>query len=230
MNMEALLEIEDVWKKYDMDGAEPLVVLKEINATINKGDFVAIVGPSGSGKSTMMHIVGALDRPSWGKVSLKKKDISELGESGLAQLRGKTIGFIFQQFNLIPTLSALENVMLPMEIFDESTHVAKERAEKLLKILDLGNRFHHKPNQLSGGQQQRVAIARALSNNPDIILADEPTGNLDSKTGMFVIDFLTKLNKEGKTIILITHDMGLIKNANKVIKLMDGRIIKESKK
>jgi putative ABC transport system ATP-binding protein len=227
--MEPLLEIRDVWKKYDMGEAEPLVVLKEINTTVYKGEFVAIIGPSGSGKSTMMHIVGALDRPSWGHVFLKKVDISKLGESGLAQLRGKTIGFIFQQFNLLPTLTALENVMLPMEIFDGDGKDAKTKAEALLKMLDLGERLHHKPTQLSGGQQQRVAIARALANDPEIILADEPTGNLDSKTGMFVIDFLTKLNKQGKTIILITHDMSLIKHATKVVHLKDGRVLKEVK-
>jgi len=225
--METLLELSDVWKKYDMDGTAPTVVLKEIDTKIQKGDFVAIIGPSGSGKSTMMHIVGALDRPSFGSVLLKGQNIDELNESELAHLRGKTIGFIFQQFNLIPTLNALENVMLPMEIFDESDSKAREKAKALLEMLDLGERMHHRPNQLSGGQQQRVAIARALSNDPEIILADEPTGNLDSKTGEFVMNFLKKLNKEGKTIILITHDMGLIKYASKVIHIKDGRVIKE---
>jgi len=224
-----LIELKNVWKKYDMGEAEPLVVLKNINLKINKGEFLAITGPSGSGKSTIANLIGALDKPSFGSILLKNKDISSLSESSLAYLRGKTIGFIFQQFNLLPTLNAIKNVMLPMEMTNESENVSKERAKMLLESLDLGERLYHKPNQLSGGQQQRVAIARALSNNPEIILADEPTGNLDSKTGKFVIDFLVKLNKEGKTIVLITHDLGLIKYAERIIYLMDGRIDKEIK-
>jgi putative ABC transport system ATP-binding protein len=229
MEQKNVIKIENVWKKYDMGKADPLVVLKKINLEINEGDFIAITGPSGSGKSTMVNIVGALDKPSFGEVILKDKKISEMSESSLAFLRGKTIGFIFQQFNLLPNLSALHNVMLPMEIIDIPENIARERATKLLESLGLGDRLDHKPNELSGGQQQRVAIARALSNNPEVILADEPTGNLDSKTGRFVMDFLGKLNKEGKTIILITHDIELVKYSKKIIYIRDGMIEKEEK-
>ncbi len=228
--MDSILKLSNVWKIYDMGRAGPLTVLKKINLDINKGDFVAITGPSGSGKSTMMNLVGALDVPSKGAIYLKGKKIEEMRESSLAELRGETIGFIFQQFNLIPTLSALQNVMLPMEFINEPSSFAKERAEKLLKILGLGDRTHHKPTELSGGQQQRVAIARALSNDPEVILADEPTGNLDSETGKFVMNFLGELNKkEGKTVILITHDIHLVKYAKRVVQLKDGMIIKDKK-
>lgn len=225
-----VLNLDDVWKSYNMGKAGKLTVLKKINLEVEEGEFVAITGPSGSGKSTMMNIVGALDIPSQGAVYLKDKNIADMSSSSLAVLRGKTIGFIFQQFNLIPTLSALQNVMLPMEFVEEAPSTAKNRARHLLEILGLGDRFHHKPTELSGGQQQRVAIARALANDPEIILADEPTGNLDSKTGKFIMDFLGDLNKkEGKTVILITHDIHLIKYAKRIIYLKDGMIIKESK-
>ncbi len=225
-----LIHLKEVWKKYDMGEAEPLVVLKDINLEVYRGEFLAITGPSGSGKSTIVNLIGALDKPSYGQIFLKEKDIEEMSESSLAFLRGKTIGFIFQQFNLLPTLNALENVMLPMEMIDTNDKDARERARQLLESLDLGERLHHKPNQLSGGQQQRVAIARALSNNPEIILADEPTGNLDSKTGKFVIDFLVKLHKEGKTVILITHDLELVKYAQRIVYLLDGKIERIQKK
>jgi putative ABC transport system ATP-binding protein len=225
--MESIIKIQDVWKKYDMGEAEPLIVLKDINLDIKKGEFAAITGPSGSGKSTMVHIVGALDKPSWGGVYLKSKNIAEMSESSIALLRGKTIGFIFQQFNLLRTFTSLENVMLPMEIVNKPRNYARERAKKLLESLGLGDRLNHKPNQLSGGQQQRVAIARALANDPDIVLADEPTGNLDSKTGKFVMDYLEKLNQNGKTIILVTHDLDLVEYASRVVHIKDGRIEKE---
>jgi putative ABC transport system ATP-binding protein len=227
---DVIIKIENVWKKYDMKKTEPLVVLKEINLEICRGDFVAITGPSGSGKSTMVNIVGALDRPSWGAVYLDNKNVSHMSESSLAFLRGKVIGFIFQQFNLLPTLSALQNVMLPMEMINIPESEAKERAVKILSDLGLAERLHHKPGELSGGQQQRVAIARSLANNPEVILADEPTGNLDSKTGKFVMDFLIKLNKEGRTVILITHDIELVKYAKRIIHIKDGKIEKEEKK
>lgn len=228
MKQETIIKIDNVWKKYDMGKADPLVVLKAINLEINKGEFVAITGPSGSGKSTMVNIAGALDIPSWGIVSLNGKNISEMDESSLSYLRGKTIGFIFQQFNLLPTLSALQNVMLPMEVINISESKAKKRASELLTALGLGDRLNHKPNELSGGQQQRVAIARALANNPDVILADEPTGNLDSKTGKFVMRFLEKMNKkEGKTVVLITHDIELVSYAKRIIHILDGKIEKE---
>lgn len=227
--MNSLIELKDVWKRYEMGKAGGLTVLKEINLNIKKGEFIAITGPSGSGKSTIMHIVGALDVPSFGHLYLKDKDVSKMSETSLAVLRGKTIGFIFQQFNLLPTFSALENVMIPMELVDLSEKDMKKRAEELLKMLGLGERLNHKPTELSGGQQQRVAIARALANDPEIILADEPTGNLDSKTGKFVMDFLQILNKQGKTIILVTHELSLVSYASRVIYLKDGKVEKEVK-
>lgn len=228
--MQEMINISDVWKKYDMGKAGPLVVLKDINLTINQGEFVVIVGPSGSGKSTMMNIVGALDIPSFGEVELGGKKISLMSESELAVLRGQTIGFIFQQFNLLPTLSALKNVTLPGEMSDSDDLKIKARGEKLLSMLGLGDRMHHKPNELSGGQQQRVAIARSLINNPPVILADEPTGNLDSKSGEFIMGILEKFcREEGKTVILITHDLELIKYADKVVYIKDGEVEKISK-
>ena len=228
--MEALIQMEDVWKRYIVGKANSLVVLKEVGLTIRKGEFVAITGPSGSGKSTMMNLVGALDVPSHGSVYLQGQNIATMNESSLSVLRGKTIGFIFQQFNLISTLSALQNVMLPMELINTPEKEAKERAVMLLEKLGLGDRMHHKPTELSGGQQQRVAIARALANNPDIILADEPTGNLDSKTGKFVMEFLSDLHKtEGKTIILITHAPELLTYVTRIIQMKDGRIEPDNK-
>jgi putative ABC transport system ATP-binding protein len=226
---ETIIRMDNVWKKYDMGKAEPLIVLREINLEIIKGEFIAITGPSGSGKSTMVNIVGALDKPSFGAVYLKGENISKMGESSLAFLRGKTIGFIFQQFNLLPTLTALQNVMLPIEVINEPESKARERAEELLNLLGLGERMNHKPNELSGGQQQRVAIARSLANDPEVILADEPTGNLDSRTGQFIMDFLGRLNKEGKTIVLITHDVELVNYAKRIVHIRDGKIEKETK-
>lgn len=230
MKQGSVIRLENVWKKYDMGKAGPLVVLRKIEMDIKKGEFVAVTGPSGSGKSTMVNIIGALDSPSWGEIFLNNENISNMSESSVAFLRGKTVGFIFQQFNLIPTLTALQNVMLPMEILNASEKDAQIVAEELLSLLGLEDRLHHKPTELSGGQQQRVAIARALANNPDVILADEPTGNLDSKTGKFVMDFLTKMNKQGKTVILITHDLSLVKGADRIIHIKDGQIEKEVKR
>jgi len=225
--MKPIIKLDDVWKRYDMGKAGGLTVLKEVDIEIKEGEFVSITGPSGSGKSTLMHIMGTLDFPSWGDVYLKEKNIKRMGENSLASLRGKTIGFIFQQFNLLQTFSALENVMMPMELNDLSEKKARQRAEELLTSIGLGDRLNHKPTELSGGQQQRVAIARSLANNPKVILADEPTGNLDTVTGKFVMNFLTKLNEKGRTIILVTHELSLVNYASRIIYMKDGRIEKE---
>jgi putative ABC transport system ATP-binding protein len=226
---ERLIDIKDVYKIYKL-GDNELCVLSDINLTIYNGDFVIILGPSGSGKSTLLNIVGCLDNPSKGTVYLKGNDIVKLSESSLARLRGKTIGFIFQEYNLIPSLNALENVMLPLEFQNVIKSEARAEAERVLCLVDLKDRLHHLPRELSGGQQQRIAIARALSGNPEIILADEPTGNLDSKNGAFIMDFLKDLNKKGKTIIMVTHDLNLVKYGSKIVHIIDGKINKVEEK
>ena len=202
--------------------------LRGLDLEVKEGEFLAIQGPSGSGKSTAMNLIGCLDTPSKGSVLLSNHDISKMSESDLAQIRGKRIGFIFQQFNLINTLSAIENVMLPMMFQGMSETERIHRAKMLLDLVDLKERHDHKPKELSGGQQQRVAIARSLSSDPDVILGDEPTGNLDSKTGVTVMDFLKKLNKEGKTIVMVTHDDILAKEAQRIVYLKDGKIVDKS--
>ena len=223
---DTLLRLENVWKIYQMGEVE-FAALKGVDLEIDKGEFVAVLGPSGSGKSTMMNLIGCLDLPSRGIIRLDARDISKLGESDLAQIRGKKIGFIFQQFNLIPTLSVLENVMLPLEFQEVATSVAQQRGLYLLEMVGLTDRVHHLPSQLSGGQRQRVAIARSLAVDPDIILADEPTGNLDSKTGKYILDFLDELHtNEGKTVIVVTHDLNIVKYTEKVVYLKDGEIEK----
>ena len=219
-----IIKLENVSKIYQM-GDVQVPALRGINLEIQKGEFLAIAGASGSGKSTIMNLVGCLDLPSKGKIFLDGSDIAKFRESRLAQIRGKKIGFVFQQFNLISTLTALENVMLPLEFQDVDTHTAKKKALELLKLVGLEDRVKHLPSQLSGGQQQRVAISRALSVDPEIILADEPTGNLDSKTGKFIMNFLAKIHMdEGKTIIIVTHDLHLVKHAERVVHLKDGEI------
>ena len=221
-----IISLKDVWKTYQMGEVE-VNALRGLSLDVNEGDFLAITGSSGSGKSTMMNLVGCLDLPSKGSIFLDGKDISKLHESDLAKIRGKKIGFIFQQFNLIPNLSALENVMLPLDFQNLSDEDAKKKAVSLLKLVGLSDRMHHRPSQLSGGQQQRVAIARALSNDPEVILADEPTGNLDSKSGSDVMGVLEDLwNKEGKTIIMVTHDLILAERGKRKIHLKDGQIMK----
>ena len=220
-----IIEIKDVYKTYNM-GDISFDALRKVNIDINAGEFVIILGPSGSGKSTLLNIVGCLDIPSKGQVLLNGIDVSTLSESHLAKIRGKTIGFIFQQFNLIPTFNALQNVMLPIEFQNVSANEAEKEAHRLLDFIDLKDRKYHLPNEMSGGQQQRVAIARALAGNPEIILADEPTGNLDTKTGDSIIDFLQELNKKGKTIIMVTHDLNKTKYGTKIIHIIDGKINK----
>ena len=222
---ESIIELKNVCKNYQV-GESKVEAACHINLDIKKGDFIAIVGPSGSGKSTVMNLVGALDLASEGDIFLDGQNIEHLSENELAKIRGKKIGFIFQTFNLIPTLTALENVVLPMMFQDYKREERKIRAEKLLKEIGLEKRANFLVTKLSGGERQRVAIARALANEPEVILADEPTGNLDSKTGKQVIEILKNLNKQGKTIILVTHDLEKAKQAKRIIKLRDGRIEK----
>lgn len=225
-----IIRLKDVHKIYDM-GENKVHALNDLSLEIKLGEFVAIMGPSGSGKSTAMNLVGSLDIPTHGQIFLDGKDISKLHESDLAQIRGKKIGFIFQSFNLIPNLTAKENIMLPMMFQGEDEETRKKKAETLLKLVELGERMDHYPNQLSGGQQQRVAIARALSNDPEVILADEPTGNLDTRTGEKVMEFLEQLNKKGKTIIMVTHSPELAqKHANIVYWIKDGKLHKTTRK
>lgn len=221
----SVIKLVDVWKIYNMGNIQ-VHALRGVNLEIFKGEFVAIMGPSGSGKSTSVNMVGCLDVPSKGQIFLEGRDISHMSESELSQIRGKKIGFIFQQFNLINTLSALENVMLPMTFQNVNKQKRTMQAKKLLQLVELHDRIDHRPSELSGGQQQRVAIARALANDPEVILADEPTGNLDSKTGTLVINFLQKMNTEqNKTIIMVTHDLNVAKHAQRIIYLKDGQTV-----
>lgn len=223
---ESLVLLKNVWKICEM-GEIKVPALKNISIEIKKGDFVAIMGASGSGKSTAMNLIGCLDLPTKGSIFLKGMDITNLSESDLSALRGKTIGFIFQQYNLIQTMNAYENVILPLELQDIPDIEAKKRAEEVLELVGLSDKIYYLPSQLSGGQQQRVSIARALVGNPEIILADEPTGALDSVTGTRVLDLLKKLwEEEGKTIILVTHDLNLAKYAHKRIELKDGKVLR----
>ncbi len=227
--MSKVIELKDVWKIYQM-GDVTVDALRGLNFAVGKGEFVAVMGPSGSGKSTAMNLIGCLDLPSKGKIFLDGRDISKMSESGLAVIRGKKIGFIFQQFNLISMLTAKENVMLPMMFQGMGLGHREKKAESLLALVDLKNRMDHKPTELSGGEQQRVAIARSLANNPEVILADEPTGNLDSKIGDTVMIFLEKLHKDqGKTIVLVTHDEHVAKRADRIEYLHDGAITKTQK-
>ncbi|NQU98199.1 ABC transporter ATP-binding protein [Candidatus Woesearchaeota archaeon] len=221
-----MIELKNVWKTYKM-GAVEVHALRGLTLKVHKGEFLAIMGPSGSGKSTAMNMVGCLDVPTKGSIYLSGKDISHMRESRLAQIRGKKVGFIFQTFNLLNTLTAKENIKLPMTFQDIASEEREKKAEQLLEMVELGDRMDHKPTEMSGGQQQRVAIARSLSNDPEVILADEPTGNLDSKTGERVLDFLKRLHKEeGKTIVMVTHDRRVAEQAQRTEYLKDGIIVK----
>lgn len=222
-----IIKLVDVWKIFKLGKVE-VPAVRGLNLEVREGEFLSVMGPSGSGKSTTMNMIGCLDIPSKGKIYLEGRDISQLEESDLAQIRGKIIGFVFQQFNLIPTLTALENVKLPTIFQGLGEDERDKRARKLLEKVGLGERLNHKPNELSGGEQQRVAMARALANDPDIILADEPTGNLDSKTGEETIQFLVNLHKkEHKTVVMITHDKNVAMHAKRIAFLRDGKIIKD---
>ena len=218
-----LIEIEDLWKTYQM-GAEEIHALRGVSFKIERGSYVAIMGPSGSGKSTMMNLIGCLDTPSKGKYMLNNRLVSEMDDDELAHIRNKEIGFVFQTFNLLPRASALHNVELPLIYNGTPASERKERAMKALQAVELGERIYHRPNELSGGQRQRVAIARALVNNPSLILADEPTGNLDSATSYEIMALFDSLQARGNTIVLVTHEPDIALPAHRIIRLLDGQI------
>jgi putative ABC transport system ATP-binding protein len=214
---------EELWKTYEM-GGEKLHALRGINLTIGRGEYVAIMGPSGSGKSTLMNLIGCLDTPTSGKYWLAGRLVSELGDDDLAAIRNKEIGFVFQTFNLLPRATALHNVELPMIYNGTPSEERLARAKRALEAVDLGARMFHKPNELSGGQRQRVAVARALVNSPSIVLADEPTGNLDTKTGDEIMALFARLHGEGNTIILVTHEHDIARRADRIIHVRDGKV------
>ena len=223
--MTPIIELKDVWKIYKMGDVE-VQALRGLTLTVRKGEFLALMGPSGSGKSTAVNMIGCLDIPTKGAIHLDGHDISKFSESDLAQVRGKKIGFIFQQFNLIPTLTARENVALPMVFQGVAREQRLRRAGELLDMVGLADRMDHRPGELSGGRQESVAIGSGLTNDPQVILADEPTGNLDSKTGASVMDFLIDLNRSSKkTVVMVTHDRALAGRAARVVYLMDGRAV-----
>lgn len=220
---DVLIRIESLWKTYQM-GTEQIHALRGVSFVIDRGAYVAIMGPSGSGKSTMMNLIGCLDTPTKGNYFLNSRLVSDMNDDELAHIRNKEIGFVFQTFNLLPRATALHNVELPLIYNGTPTHERKERAIKALQSVELGERMYHRPNELSGGQRQRVAIARALVNNPSIILADEPTGNLDSATSSEIMSLLDTLHQRGNTIILVTHEADIANHAHRVIRLFDGQI------
>lgn len=223
-----MIKISDISKEYKM-GDNLLLALNKVSININSGEFVSIMGSSGSGKSTLMNIIGCLDVPTNGNYFFKDNDISKFNSNKLAELRNKEIGFVFQNFNLLPRLNALENVTLPLMYSGKSTKQRNDLALKALEEVGLKDRINHRPNQLSGGQQQRVSIARAISGTPNLILADEPTGALDSKTSLEIMKILTSLNQQGITIILVTHENDLAVYANRIITMKDGIIIEDNK-
>lgn len=218
-----ILTMEGITKAYRM-GEEEQRVLDGIDFTVEEGEFVSILGPSGSGKSTMMNILGCLDTPTGGRYTLAGEDVSRLDEAALSHIRAKEVGFIFQSFQLLPRLSVLENVELPMIYAGVPVRERRRRAQEMLERVGLSEKLRHRPNQLSGGQQQRVAIARAISTDPTILLADEPTGALDQKTGRQVMELFTQLNREGRTIVMITHDTHIAGYAGRIVRLLDGRL------
>ena len=220
-----VVETEDLTMTYKIKDHE-VVALNKVNLKIERGDFIAIMGPSGSGKTTLINIIGGLDRPTTGKIILDGNDLNEMNETALTQLRCRKIGFVFQSYNLIPILTALENVELPTVAAKLSGDEGRSRALNILKQVGLEDRLHHRPLELSGGEQQRVAVARALVNSPSIVLADEPTGNLDSETGLQLINLIRKLNREsGVTFIICTHDQLVAQHANRIIRINDGKLV-----
>ncbi|MDH7476536.1 MAG: ABC transporter ATP-binding protein [Microgenomates group bacterium] len=222
-----MIRLKNVSKVYQIDNEITFYALKKVNLEIKKSEFVSIVGPSGSGKSTLMHIIGLLDRPTSGQVFINEKEVSKLSDNEISDIRNQTVGFIFQQFNLINKLTALENILIPTIYCRRKLNFdVKARALDLIKKFNIAGKENSYPNKLSGGQQQRVAIARALIMDPPVILADEPTGNLDSKNGEIILDLLKKLNKEEKrTVIIVTHDLDIAKKTDRIIKIKDGQII-----
>lgn len=227
--MSALIEMKDVHRTYDM-GLEKVNALDGVSVDVENGEYVAVMGPSGSGKSTLMNLIGCLDTPTSGSYRLKGSEIAAVSDDELARIRNREIGFIFQTFNLLPRTDALQNVELPLIYSGVSRRERHERAKRALAEVGLSDRMHHRPNEMSGGQRQRVAIARALVNSPSILLADEPTGNLDSKTGEEIMALIDQLHREGNTIMLVTHEDELAKRAARVIRLFDGKIVSDTKK
>ena len=219
----SLIETHDLWKTYQM-GSEKIHALQGVSMEIERGDYVAIMGPSGSGKSTLMNLIGCLDTPSKGSYFLNSKSVGQMNDDELARIRNEEIGFVFQTFNLLPRATALHNVELPLIYAGMPSDERQRRALEALALVELTDRVTHRPNELSGGQRQRVAIARSLVNNPSILLADEPTGNLDSKTGLEIMALFSRLYAAGNTIVLITHEAGVAANARRLIQLRDGRI------
>jgi putative ABC transport system ATP-binding protein len=227
-SQDAMIKTHDLWKTYVM-GDEEIHALRGVSFEIKRNEYVAIIGPSGSGKSTLMNLIGCLDTPSKGEYWLNNKQVSQMDDDELAHIRNKEIGFVFQTFNLLPRASALHNVELPLIYNGTPSSKRIEMAKKALESVDLGHRMSHKPNELSGGQRQRVAIARALVNSPSIILADEPTGNLDSKTSEEIMQLLEVLHQRGNTIILVTHEPDIAAHAHRVISILDGQISKDER-
>jgi putative ABC transport system ATP-binding protein len=222
----ALIETQDLWKTYEM-GSELIHALQGVSIQIQRGEYVAIMGPSGSGKSTLMNLIGCLDTPSKGSYLLNGKQVSQMNDDELARIRNEEIGFVFQTFNLLPRATALHNVELPLIYAGVPAKVRGERAAQALDKVELTERMSHRPNQLSGGQRQRVAIARALVNNPSILLADEPTGNLDSKTGVEIMSLFARLHEAGNTIVLVTHEAEVAAHAHRTIHIRDGQVEKD---
>jgi len=221
-----MIKLKDIVKTYKM-GQTNVVALDSVSLDISKGEFVAVIGPSGSGKSTLMNILGCLDAPTSGTYTLDGHDISQLSDNRLAEIRSAKIGFIFQGYNLLAKLNALQNVELPAMYLGLGAGERRDRAKAALEMVGLSDRMHHRPSELSGGQQQRVAIARSLVNHPSVIMADEPTGNLDSKSGADILRILGELNEAGNTIVMITHDQNLAERAKRVIKIFDGKIVSD---
>jgi len=224
MHSDEIIRLEGVHKTYSLGDDVTVHALRGVDLTISAGDYVAIMGPSGSGKSTLLNLLGCLDRPSTGKYFLGGEDVSKMDDDTLSEVRGRRIGFIFQSYNLIAQLTVIENIQVPLLYQGKDIRQYHDRCVQLAELVGLGDRLHHRPNQLSGGQQQRVAIARSLINDPLMILADEPTGNLDSKTGQEVLELIDRLNKDGKTIVLVTHDDRVASRAHRVIHMKDGVI------